>query len=90
MEIVSLILVLSQYLIKMLKFQVFEVLVEAWTIRRKTEQIGLKRTRNGILPIAEFNLASRRNDMNYPSFQQDTEGDELTKRRIAKFIGDLD
>ncbi|WMV07508.1 hypothetical protein MTR67_000893 [Solanum verrucosum] len=62
-------LVLSQYLIKMQKFQVFEVLVEAWTLRRKTEQIGLKRTRNRILQIAKFNLASRRNDMNRPSFQ---------------------
>ncbi|WMV37808.1 hypothetical protein MTR67_031193 [Solanum verrucosum] len=62
-------LVLSQYLIKMLKFQVFEVLVEAWTLRHKTEQIGLKRTKNETLRIAEFNLASRRNDMNRPSFQ---------------------
>ncbi|WMV07781.1 hypothetical protein MTR67_001166 [Solanum verrucosum] len=62
-------LVLSQYLIKMLKFQVFEVLVEAWTLRRKTEQIGLKRTRNGILRIAKFNLTSHRNDMNRLSFQ---------------------
>ncbi|WMV13384.1 hypothetical protein MTR67_006769 [Solanum verrucosum] len=61
--------VLSQYLIKMLKFRVFEVLVEAWILRRKTEQIGLKGTRNGILQIAEFNLASCRNDMNHPLFQ---------------------
>jgi len=53
----------------MLKFQVFDVLVEALTLRRKTEQIGLKRTRNRILRIAEFNLVSRRNDMNRPSFQ---------------------
>ncbi|KAG5581488.1 hypothetical protein H5410_052115 [Solanum commersonii] len=27
---------------------VFEVLVEAWTFKRKTEQKGLKRTRNEI------------------------------------------
>ncbi|WMV41283.1 hypothetical protein MTR67_034668 [Solanum verrucosum] len=53
----------------MLKFQVFEVLVEAWTLRRKTEQIGPKRTNNGILRITEFNLASRRNDISRPSFQ---------------------
>ncbi|WMV38403.1 hypothetical protein MTR67_031789 [Solanum verrucosum] len=53
----------------MLKFQVFEVLVKTWTLRRKTEQIGLKKTRNGILQIAEFNLASRRNNMYRPSFQ---------------------
>ncbi|KAG5632012.1 hypothetical protein H5410_003729 [Solanum commersonii] len=70
--------------------------VEAWTLRCKTEQIGRKRRRNGILPIAKFNLVSRRNDMNRHSFQmrgckrQDTEGDELTKRQIVEFIGDLD
>ncbi|KAG5610262.1 hypothetical protein H5410_021543 [Solanum commersonii] len=43
----------------MLKFQVFQVLVEAWTLRRKTEQIEMKRTRNGILRITEFNLARK-------------------------------
>ena len=62
-------LILSQYLIKMLKFQVFEVLVETWTLRRKTEQIGQKRTRNGILRIAEFKLVSCRNDIRRPLFQ---------------------
>ena len=53
----------------MLKFQVFEVLVEAWILKHKMEQIGLKRTRNGILRITEFNLVSHRNDMRRPSFQ---------------------
>ncbi|KAG5616536.1 hypothetical protein H5410_016360, partial [Solanum commersonii] len=48
---------------------VFEILMEAWTLRGKTEQIGLKRPRNGILRIVEFHLESRRNDMNRPSFQ---------------------
>ena len=62
-------LILYQYLIKMLKFQVFEVLLEAWTLRCKTEQKGLKRTRNESLRIAESNLASRRIDMHRPLFQ---------------------
>uniref|UniRef100_M1DL22 Quinone-oxidoreductase homolog, chloroplastic n=1 Tax=Solanum tuberosum TaxID=4113 RepID=M1DL22_SOLTU len=35
---------------------VFEVLVEAWILRRKTEQIGLKRTRNGIYRLPSLTL----------------------------------
>ncbi|KAG5594550.1 hypothetical protein H5410_035782 [Solanum commersonii] len=50
-------------------WKVFEVLVEAWTLRRKTKQRGLKIIRNGILQIAEFNLASCLNDISRPSFQ---------------------
>uniref|UniRef100_M1D8W0 Uncharacterized protein n=1 Tax=Solanum tuberosum TaxID=4113 RepID=M1D8W0_SOLTU len=61
--------------------QVFEVLVEAWTLRRKTDQIGLKRTRNGILRIAGFNLMSRRNDMNRPLFQYAKPCKKWIKRR---------
>uniref|UniRef100_M1DA25 Uncharacterized protein n=1 Tax=Solanum tuberosum TaxID=4113 RepID=M1DA25_SOLTU len=68
---------------------VFEVLVEAWTLRRKTEQIGVKRTRNGILRFAEFNLASHRNDMNRQSFQyrslegSGSRGEGKSSRQVA-------
>ncbi|KAG5614965.1 hypothetical protein H5410_014789, partial [Solanum commersonii] len=62
------ILVLSQYLIKLLKFHVFEVLLEAWTLRRKMDKKGLKRTRNESLRIADSNLASHRIDMHLPLF----------------------
>ncbi|KAG5606645.1 hypothetical protein H5410_028137, partial [Solanum commersonii] len=47
---------------------VFEVLLEAWTLRRKTKQKGLKRTRNESMRIAESNLASLQIDMHRPLF----------------------
>ncbi|KAG5599765.1 hypothetical protein H5410_031135, partial [Solanum commersonii] len=47
---------------------VFEVLLEAWTLRRKIEKKGLKRRRNESLRIVESNLASSRIDMHCPLF----------------------
>ncbi|KAG5586357.1 hypothetical protein H5410_046791, partial [Solanum commersonii] len=55
---------------------VFEVLLEAWTLRCKTEQKGLNRIRNVSLRIAESNLASRRIDMHRPLFQREKEQSE--------------
>ncbi|KAG5615211.1 hypothetical protein H5410_015035 [Solanum commersonii] len=83
-------LILSQYLMKTLKFQVFEILVEAWTLRRKRNKKSVK-NEEAEACVSPSTLGDSPKGRTSPFVpvrealkEKDKKGNERSSRRFAK------